>query len=171
MTKEVVRNITRLKYFKKLFNKVRNKIVYLKGLRITHISSFNVNFIQNAMRFLSDDEITKEQALECMLLYDLFRMSKVIDMGSEMNVRLSNVTCFLDANKRSQLMILLAKSAIIKTDGYIYIPYNPARILVEDRMKYVKYKPIFFKNDDIPYDMFVYKSNSKGKIICLSSIK
>ena len=87
------------------------------------------------------ENLTNEEKMEVMLLIGLFRISKIENGIDNINVFTGKGTQYLKTtDARRRLMMMLNKTFVIMKNGNIYIPDNPCRILIEDRIRY-KYTP------------------------------
>ena len=86
-------------------------------------------------------KLTHDEKIEVMLLIGLFKISKIEEGIDNINVFTNEGTQYLkNTEGRQRLMTMLNKTFVIVKNGNIYVPDNPCRILVEDRIKY-KYTP------------------------------
>lgn len=87
------------------------------------------------------EKLTYDEKMEAILLIGLFRISKIEKGIDNINVftgegtqHLKNIVAW------QRLMTMVNKTFVIMKNGNIYIPDNPCRILIEDRIRY-KYTP------------------------------
>ena len=82
------------------------------------------------------EKLTHDEKIEVMLLIGLFKISKIEEGIDNINVFTGEGTQYLNKDGRQNLMMMLNKTFVMMKNGNIYIPDNPCRILVEDRIRY-----------------------------------
>lgn len=119
------------------------------------------NFYDVDEEFFTDDMV-----YETTLLIMLFRISKIENGIDNINVFTGEGTQYLqDKESRQKLMTMLNKTYVIMKNGAIYIPDNPCRILIEDRIKY-KYTPRLGHNP-VKRSVIFYKAKKGDKQVGL----
>lgn len=110
------------------------------------------------------DFFTDIELYEMWLLTMLFKISKIENGIDNINVSTGKGTQHLKTiNERQSLMMMLNKTFVIMKNGNIYIPDNPCRILVEDRIRY-KYTPRV-GHDPVKQPAIFYKAGTGDKQI------
>ncbi|GEM_PF-5087335 len=112
------------------------------------------------------EELTDDEKIDIMLLMGLFEISKIENGINNVNVITGEATQHLqDKESRQKLMIMLNKTFVIMKNGAIYIPDNPCRILIEDRIRY-KYTPRLGHNP-VKRSAIFYKAEKGDKQVGL----
>ena len=82
------------------------------------------------------EKLTHDEEIEVLLLIGLFTISKIEEGTDNINVFTGEGTQYLNTVGRQNLMMMLNKTFVMMKNVNIYIPDNPCRILVEDRIRY-----------------------------------
>ena len=109
---------------------------------MTNEKKFSVNFagfpeLPDLPNCDGTAKLTHDEKIEVMLLIGLFKISKIEEGIDNINVFTNEGTQYLkNTEDRQRLMTMLNKTFVIVKNGNIYVPDNPCRILVEDRIRY-----------------------------------